>query len=171
MLFCHDLSFSTLFPDSNRSALSLQHNPRELHVDVWDDTRITPGMQWKKEIKKAIAAAKVAILLVSADFLASEFIARDELPPLLEAAKNDGALIFTVILSPCAFKSSSLAQYQTLNAPSDPLMTMLPGKREATWAKLAEEVAKALAPARAKAGPSQTPRVTQAARKTADACL
>src|SRR5690242_9852046 len=92
-----------------RLRIHLAHYTRELKVDVWDDTRITPGMQWKKEIKDAIASAKVAILLVSADFLASGFIARDELPPLLVAAKNEGARIFIVILSPCAFKSSSLA--------------------------------------------------------------
>lgn len=117
---------------------------RQGKVDVWDDTRIRPGMRWKEEIEAAIAQARVAILLVSADFLASEFIASDEVPPLLEAAEREGTLIVSVILSPSGFLRSKLARYQALNAPSDPLIDMPRGKQEAIWAKLAEYVADAL---------------------------
>ena len=81
---------------------------REKKVDVRDDTRIKPGSRWKEEIKQAIALARVAILLVSADFLASEFIAQNELPPLLDAAEQQGMLVLSVILSPCAFEWSKL---------------------------------------------------------------
>src|SRR5215475_888020 len=98
-------------------------------------------MEWKEEIKKAIASAKVAILLVSADFMASEFISRDELPPLLDAAQNEGALIFSVIVGPSAFTHSKLSKYQAINTSSDPLINMRPARREAIWAKLAEQVA------------------------------
>jgi len=62
-------------------------------IKFWDDSEISPGADWKLEIKKAISTTKVAILLVTTDFLGSEFIGTDEIPPLLEAAKNDGASI------------------------------------------------------------------------------
>ncbi len=51
-------------------------------VDRWDDTRIEAGDEWRKEIRQALDAARVVVLLVSADFMASDFIAKDELPPL-----------------------------------------------------------------------------------------
>jgi nucleoside phosphorylase len=107
-------------------------------VDFWDDTKISPGSKWHDEIKKALQLAKVAVILVSADFLASNFIATDELPPLLAAAEQEGAIILPVILRPCAFKDTNLAQFQAVNAPSKPLSNMTRGKREEVWAKVAE---------------------------------
>ena len=76
-------------------------------IDLWDDTLLQPGSDWRREISDAIASAKVAVLLVSADFLASEFITGDELPPLLAAAREEGARVLPVIVSPCRFKQTS----------------------------------------------------------------
>ncbi|MCU0322358.1 MAG: toll/interleukin-1 receptor domain-containing protein [Chitinophagaceae bacterium] len=94
-------------------------------IDYWDDTNIQPGQKWKEEIRKAINETKVAILLISTDFLGSEFIATDELPPLLKAAEENGAVILNVILKPCLFEEfSELNQYQTINPPSKPIIRM-----------------------------------------------
>src|SRR6202022_3571589 len=68
-------------------------------IALWADTKITPGSKWQDEIGRALAATKVAILLVSADFMASDYIAGRELPALLEASEKDGAIILLVIVS------------------------------------------------------------------------
>jgi hypothetical protein len=56
----------------------------ENFVDPWDDERIGAGENWKEEIESAMDRASVAVLLVSADFLVSPFIKREEVPRLLK---------------------------------------------------------------------------------------
>ena len=57
--------------------------PLELLIDTWVDTKLRSGQLWREEIEKALNAAKAAILLISASFWASDFIAKYELPTLL----------------------------------------------------------------------------------------
>jgi internalin A len=52
-------------------------------VVVWTDNEVLPGAKWRDEIEKAMTSSDVALLLVSASFLASEFIDNDEIPTLL----------------------------------------------------------------------------------------
>src|SRR2546423_5772777 len=124
-----------------RLRVHLKPLEREHRIDIWDDTRIRPGSKWRKEIKQALAATKVAVLLVSADFLASDFIATDELPPLLSAAEKEGAVILPVILSPSRFlKTPSLAQFQSVNLPSRPLIGMAKDEQEAVLVSVSEAI-------------------------------
>jgi hypothetical protein len=110
-------------------------------VERWDDTRIAPGSNWQEEIRQALAATKVAVLLISADFLASDYIAEHELLPLLEAAERDGAIILPVILSPCLFQETpELARFQAVNDPTRPLLDLPPGEQEQTFLKVARTI-------------------------------
>lgn len=73
-------------------------------VSIWDDRQIEVGEEWLPKIEAAISQARVAILLVSVDFLTSKFIARQEIPKFLERSKADGLRIVPVIVHPCAWK-------------------------------------------------------------------
>ncbi len=114
---------------------------REGIVNRWDDTLIKGGELWRKEIEEALSEARVAILLVSKHFLASEFITKNELPPLLNAAKKEGALILPVILSPCRFSATNtLSSYQALNSPDETLAEMEEAKRDRIWISLTHRI-------------------------------
>ena len=130
----------------NQLQVFLKPLERSGTVVPWDDTKIRAGQKWNDEIKAALDAAKVAVLLVSADFLASDFIANDELPSLLEAANKEGTLILSVIISPCILPPN-ISQFQTVNDPRKPLVDLSKGDRDRVWVKLVESIEKALAPA------------------------
>jgi hypothetical protein len=118
---------------------------RDSDIDIWDDKRIQPGSNWREEIGKAVESAKVAVLLVSADFLASDFIAADELPPLLIAAKENGVAILPVIVRPSRFRHiTALSQYQAVNDPTKPLEGMSKHKQEEVFVQVSEHVASAV---------------------------
>src|SRR5579863_9414887 len=69
-------------------------------IEVWSDRQIKAGANWIEAIESALARADIALLLVSADFLASEFITSRELPPLLQAARRRACRILPVVVSP-----------------------------------------------------------------------
>jgi hypothetical protein len=107
----------------------------------WDDRKIKPGNKWRDEIRMAIDAASVAILMISADYLASEFVTTNEIPPLLKAAEERGCQILPIILGPCRFlRTPSLAEFQAVNSASRPLNAMKAHQSEAVFAQMAETI-------------------------------
>jgi tetratricopeptide (TPR) repeat protein len=124
-------------PFLERLQMHLRPLEREGLVERWDDTRIGPGMRWHEEVKGAINNARVAVLLVSADFLASDFIANEELPPLLAKEQARGLIVMPVIISPCGFsRTLSLAQFQAVNADLRPVNSMPEWEQEQLWQRL-----------------------------------
>jgi hypothetical protein len=110
-------------------------------IDLWDDTRIRLGANWKKEIECALDGAGFVVLLVSADFLASDFVANSELPRILEAASNRGTKVFPVVVGPCMFvENIELSRYQAINKPERPLSAMEESEAEATLVDLARAI-------------------------------
>ena len=70
------------------------------HKDIkWlNDSKVKTGSNWQEEILQSIKKCKVAILLVSNNFLASEFILKKELPGILKSTKHEGLIIFNIIM-------------------------------------------------------------------------
>ena len=122
----------------------LSHHVRTGIVTYWDDTKIIPGSRWRDELNKALRSAKVGVFLVSADFLASDFIAKRELPPLLQASLQENVVILSVVLSACMFGDTELAGFQAVNAPSDPLNLMSRGRRNQVWTQVVYAINQAI---------------------------
>lgn len=109
-------------------------------VEYWDDTRLRGGDKWREEITKAIERASVVILMVSTDFLASDFISNDELPPILRKAEEEGTRIIPLIVSPCSFELSEISEFQAINSPDRTLADL--GDNEAAIERVFLELIK-----------------------------
>ena len=114
-------------------------------IAVWDDRQIKPGRRWREEIERALRSTKVAVFLVSPEFLASEFITEDELGPLLEAAETQGVSILWVCLSACLYDETGIEAYQAAHDPSRPLDSLTPAERNAALVGICREIKKAAA--------------------------
>jgi internalin A len=68
-------------------------------LDIWSDERITSGQHWQEEIDAHIAKARVALLLVTPAFFASEFIQNEELPKILKRHQEKGLFLYWVPIS------------------------------------------------------------------------
>ena len=90
-------------------------------ISMWDDRHIKPGQIWRDAIKEALSRARAAILLISRDFLASEFIADKELPDLLRDAGEDGVILMWVAVEKTLYDDAEFEKYQSLNNPDKPL--------------------------------------------------
>jgi hypothetical protein len=109
-------------------------------LNIWDDTKIKPGERWQAKIEDALDAARIAILLVSPNFLASDFIKRHELPPLLAAAKESGLKILWIAVSASVYEETEIGQYQSLNNPDKPLDGLSPADRNRELVKITRKI-------------------------------
>ncbi|MBN4003307.1 MAG: TIR domain-containing protein [Nostoc sp. LPT] len=117
---------------------------RNQNMVVWDDTKIQPGAKWREEIKQALAAAKVAVLLVSPDFLASDFIVDNELPPLLDAAEAEGLTIIWIPLNFSNYEETEIEKYQSAHPPSQPLDSLNSAQENQAWANICKNIKAAI---------------------------
>lgn len=117
-----------------RLKVHLKPLERWFELELWHDQLITPGDDWKEEIEAAINECSAAILIVSADFIASDFISSNEIPPLLKAAQDRGVRIIPIIAKPCLFTSHpELSRFQSINSPENSLIGMGEAERESTY--------------------------------------
>jgi internalin A len=113
-------------------------------IPSWSDQQIAPGSEWFTEIEVASANSKIAVLLVSPDFFASDFIHEHELGPLLKKADQDGVTILWVPVRDSAYKQTPLANYHAVIDPIKPLARMKSPKRDEAWVKICDEIKKAV---------------------------
>ena len=111
---------------------------RDQDISVWSDREIMAGELWQDQIRKALDRAHCAVLLISTDFLGSDFIVSDELPSILRSAEQRGPLVIPIIVRHCLFNySEQLKGFQAANDPSKPL----DGMTKSRWENVLVDVA------------------------------
>jgi TIR domain len=107
---------------------SLLQYKSETSPCFWADTKIRGGDKWEKELMSALDEASAAILLVSRNYLASEYICEKELPIILNAQEQRGLTVLWIAVEPCAWKETKLQENQGLNNPKRPWTLLSQGR-------------------------------------------
>lgn len=139
----------------NRFLKFLRPFVRQEDFTVCSDRDIMIGDDWHAHIQTHLTRARAAVLLVSPDFLASDYIANNELPPLLKDAADKGVKIFPIIVAPCSYSRTKfkypdskkgpnefkLSSLQAANPPSKTLVEMEEGEQNRVFIEVAEQLA------------------------------
>ncbi len=122
-------------------------NPLETQglVRIWDDTKIQPGAEWLEEIRNYLASAKMAVLLVTQEFLNSDFIQKEEVSSLLAKAQQKGLKIFWIPVKYSTVKHSVLEKYQAAYDPEHPLEMLDEAHQNKAMVEICEKIRTALA--------------------------
>jgi hypothetical protein len=114
---------------------------REGVVADWRDREITAGTDWAKEISKHLEAADIILLLISADFIASDFCWSKEMSRALDRHALGGARVIPVIVQPVDWSGAPFGKLQAL--PKDGKPVTLWSNKEAAWVDVARGIRKA----------------------------
>jgi hypothetical protein len=110
-------------------------------LQIWEDRRIQTGDDWQPEIEQSLNSASLAVLLISADFLTSNFIRGQEVPRLLQRRSKEGVRLFPIILLPCPWQRVKwLAPIQVRPKDGKPLASFSEYEIEENLANIALEI-------------------------------
>ncbi len=90
-------------------------------ITSWHERTIEPGSDWRAEIDSHLEKAKIIIFLVSADFLASDYASGIEMKRAIEKHRAGEATLIPVIVRPCDWSASALAEFQALPRDARPI--------------------------------------------------
>ncbi len=99
-------------------------------ITTWHDRRIGAGREFDQEISQHLEEADIILLLVSPDFLASDYCYEKEMTRALERHKSGEARVIPVILRPCDWHDAPFGKLQAV--PKDgKAVTKFPSQDEA----------------------------------------
>jgi formylglycine-generating enzyme required for sulfatase activity len=90
-------------------------------IAEWHDRKIGAGDEWKAQIDHHLATADIVLLLVSADFIDSDYCWSEEMTKALARHERGEARVIPVILRPCRWGSTPLRKLQAVPKDARPV--------------------------------------------------
>ncbi len=107
-------------------------------VEQWNDRRIPAGVEWAPEISKHLDQARLIVLLISVDFVNSDYCYGIELERALVKHAEGTAVVVPVIVRSCLWQHSPFAKLQAL--PKDARAISTWADRDEAYTSVAESL-------------------------------
>src|SRR5579864_3685179 len=120
IFFCYAREDEALL---NKLKAHLRPLQRQGLIDVWYDRDIRAGTEWEQEIKEHLNSAQIVLLLVSPDFMDSDYCYSIEMKRALERHAKDEAKVIPIILRPVYWHGEPLGKLQALPTDGKPVMS------------------------------------------------
>src|SRR5712691_2268019 len=116
----------------NKLKTHLRPLQRQGLIDVWYDRDIRAGTDWEQQIKAQLNTAQIILLLVSPDFMDSDYCYGIEMKRALERHEAKEAQVIPIILRPVHWEDAPFRKLQVLPTDGKPI-TLWPNHDEAFW--------------------------------------
>ncbi len=119
---------------------SLSAIERFTGIKAWSDSLILTGKDWNDEITKALSSAKVAVFLVTDNFLSSQFIQENEMNYFFQVNENQNIPIVWIAISSSIYDVTPLQNIQCANNPNVPLDTLSEAEQNIEITKICKKI-------------------------------
>lgn len=107
-------------------------------IEAWHDSDVEPGEVWESEILNQLQEADVILFLVSPNFMASEYIHREEIQRAMERHKQGKTIIVPIWIKPVAVSDAELDRFQSLPKDRKPVSQW--GDRDEAWVDVVQRL-------------------------------
>jgi len=104
----------------------------------WNDRCIGAGDEWANQIDEHLRTAQIVLLLISPDFLASDYCFDIEMKAALERHAKQQAIVIPIVLRPCDWSGAPFAGLQAL--PRDAKAVTLWSNQDEAFAEIAKAI-------------------------------
>jgi TIR domain/AAA ATPase domain len=92
----------------------LSNLKRQREIADWSDRKIEAGSEWEAQLKDKLESSPIILLLISADFLNSDYCYDIEMRRAIERHDAGTAKVIPIILRPCDWQHSKFSKLQVL---------------------------------------------------------
>lgn len=117
---------------------------REGLITLWADTDINAGTEWEKEIHLHLNTSHIILLLVSPDFMASDYCYSTEMTRAMKRHQDGEAQVIPIILRPTDWQNAPFAKLQALPQDGRPIISSEWSYRDEGFANAAKGIRKAV---------------------------
>ncbi len=109
-------------------------------ISIWSDRKIAPGDEWSGQIDNNLKNARIVLMLISSNFMASGYCYDVEMTTALERHKNNEATVIPIILRDCLWQITEFAKLQALPQDGKPIQNFT--RQDEAYTSIARAIAK-----------------------------
>ncbi len=135
-------------------------------ITTWHDRRIVPGQEFERQIDHYFSEAEIILLLISSDFIASDYCYQVEMANALERHKKGDAVVIPVILRECAWHQLPFGSIMAATIDGKPIAKF--ASHDEGYVQVVDAVSRAIAAMEARKPQQSTLVPAQPLASTAD---
>ncbi len=154
--------------EAQRNELEKHLSPlkRAGKITTWHDRRIVPGQEFERQIDQYFSEADIILLLISSDFIASDYCYEVEMTNALARHKRGEAVVIPVILRECAWHQLEFGSIMAATIDGKPITKF--ASHDEGYVQVVDAVSRAIAAMEARKPQQSTPVPAQPLVSTAD---